>query len=238
MCRARGSARGLRAPLQGRPRHGALHGGNGCPSYASQAMSPRPVLRVAGWSSARAGPYALCGVGGELGTQWGQGQRSDGMWRVACPAQAACDGLLVECRHENRKLTGGAVHLPERGWGGPGAGACGGPRPTPTGRVVMVAGAALMTAKRHLPSHAKGDLERKCSGPILNHPFNQLRRHGRGPRRPGLLMKGQVTAGQADGARCPSLRGRLAAPRERMCRPRSFSRNELAWSRVRGRARP
>lgn len=56
--------------------------GNGCPSSTSQAMSPHPVLRVVGWSLAQAGPYALCGVGGELGTQWGQGPAVG--WYMAC----------------------------------------------------------------------------------------------------------------------------------------------------------
>lgn len=49
--------------------------------------------------------------------------------------------------------------------------------PALTGPAMMDARAPLMKAKRHSPSQAKGDLERKRSGLILNHPFNQLRMH-------------------------------------------------------------
>lgn len=63
--------------------------------------------------------------------------------------------------------------------------------------------ALLTEVKHHLPSQANGDLGKKCSGLILNHPFNQLRvltdEGGRGCPRPrglGFLIKEQVTAGR------------------------------------------
>lgn len=78
--------------------------------------------------------------------------------------------------------------------------------------------ALLTEVKRHLPSRANGDLEQKRSGLTLNHPFNQLRaltnEGGWGCHRPwglGFLIKEQVTAGQAQGAHYPSLRGLLVA---------------------------
>lgn len=72
-------------------------GENGCPSSTSQAMSPHPVLRVVGWSSAQGGPTPSVGWEGSWGLSGARGQLLGGTWHVACPAQAACDGLLVEC---------------------------------------------------------------------------------------------------------------------------------------------